>query len=1090
METTDHFEEEWRRRPEVPSVEELTCQQVFLPENIIDEPFLSVDEYLAIHFELIREDACSGLREAVCLMKAHPETEDSDAISVYENVRLIGLTYAKMGVCCKVSFSLNRVGKRIRWKNSKRLVPGSVVCISDDDFKTIKVATVAARPISGLEMDPPEVDLIFNSEDAIIDSSKIMVMVESRNGYYEAHKWTLRALQRMTADNFPLNKHICFLERNVPPPDYVKKAPLFDLSVIFQDNNDKEALEEVDILTDWPKNIQTSLDESQMQALKTILTRRLAIIQGPPGTGKTYTSVLALRALLHNMKEDDPPIVVACQTNHALDQILKAVAKHETNFVRLGGQSKDTEVIKPHTLYELRQKYFINVQGSQYGRSKAKMDRLREKMCEIMEPLKADLLAPQVFRQFEMITEAQFNSFVSGITEWVRSKETDSPEEALKNWLGDSVESINIMKDPFFDAEEGDQDYEAIQELEAEFNAVNTDDTFDDTLKGFSFSVCRSFRVRQPMGVTENDIIEALTIEDVWSIGSHLRPAIYCYLEERAVRKITDEFKSLNRQYEAEAKQFKIARLEKDYWIVSKTKLVGMTTTGLSKYRSLVASIKPKVILIEEAAEGFEGPIAVGCVPSVEHLILVGDHKQLKAHCAVKELEGDPYYLDMSMFERLISNNFPYKVLRKQRRMRSEFRELLTPIYNDTLEDHEVVLGRDPVPGMGSCNLFWWTHNSAEGDEATSKFNRAEAQMLVGFAEYLLLNGVKSENITILTFYIGQRSEISRVIRENVNLRGAHFKLYTVDGYQGEENDIILLSLVRSNPYGKIGFLGAENRVCVALSRAKNGFYIFGNAETVTAINKLWWDVGRTFGTNKIGYQLPVVCANHKERTLIHHSSDWINLDGGCKRDCRGVLPCKHVCRRKCHSFDHKDIMCPEPCSRILPCNHPCDKPCYEDDCHCKQCNQNYYREDVMAQEQNAISKLETQPKNQRAPPIVDTDIRRKLEEPPITTNQRTRAPELPMTLAQRVQRGSAPVPVPKGANQDRRRQQHSLGFNTYDKPGRAGYAHARDSNRGWDDGDRNSGQRKNTEIGMRDPEAEWRTSEDIGEDHGWGPIS
>ena len=50
-----------------------------------------------------------------------------------------------------------------------------------------------------------------------------------------------------------------------------------------------------------------------------------------------------------------------------------------------------------------------------------------------------------------------------------------------------------------------------------------------------------------------------------------------------------------------------------------------------------------------------------------------------------------------------------------------------------------------------------------------------------------------------------------------------------VDNYQGEENDVIILSLVRSNQEGSVGFLGTDNRVCVALSRARNGFYAFGN---------------------------------------------------------------------------------------------------------------------------------------------------------------------------------------------------------------------------------------------------------------------
>lgn len=51
----------------------------------------------------------------------------------------------------------------------------------------------------------------------------------------------------------------------------------------------------------------------------------------------------------------------------------------------------------------------------------------------------------------------------------------------------------------------------------------------------------------------------------------------------------------------------------------------------------------------------------------------------------------------------------------------------------------------------------------------------------------------------------------------------------TVDDYQGEENDYVILSLVRSNQEGKIGFVADENRICVAISRARLGLFIFGN---------------------------------------------------------------------------------------------------------------------------------------------------------------------------------------------------------------------------------------------------------------------
>lgn len=54
-----------------------------------------------------------------------------------------------------------------------------------------------------------------------------------------------------------------------------------------------------------------------------------------------------------------------------------------------------------------------------------------------------------------------------------------------------------------------------------------------------------------------------------------------------------------------------------------------------------------------------------------------------------------------------------------------------------------------------------------------------------------------------------------------------------VDSYQGEENDIVLLSLVRNNIENNIGFLNIQNRICVALSRARNGLYIMGNMDNL-----------------------------------------------------------------------------------------------------------------------------------------------------------------------------------------------------------------------------------------------------------------
>jgi len=188
-------------------------------------------------------------------------------------------------------------------------------------------------------------------------------------------------------------------------------------------------------------------------------------------------------------------------------------------------------------------------------------------------------------------------------------------------------------------------------------------------------------------------------------------------------------------------------------------KVIGCTTTGLAKYRGFISALRPRTLLIEEAAEAIEGAIMGGLVESLEQLILVGDHQQLRAQCTVRALEKAPYFLQVSMFERLINNGFQYVMLNKQRRMIPDIRRLLCiephPFYRG-LQDHESMLDRvhtrPPVPGMGGKDTYFFHHNWPEARSANgSRYNADEAEMMAGFFHYLVYNGVDPASITVLT---------------------------------------------------------------------------------------------------------------------------------------------------------------------------------------------------------------------------------------------------------------------------------------------------------------------------------------------------
>lgn len=150
----------------------------------------------------------------------------------------------------------------------------------------------------------------------------------------------------------------------------------------------------------------------------------------------------------------------------------------------------------------------------------------------------------------------------------------------------------------------------------------------------------------------------------------------------------------------------------------------------------------------------------------------------------------------------------------------------------------------------------------------------------------------------------------------------------------------MILSLVRNNPAGAIGFLKRKNRINVLLSRAKQGMYILGHKPSLCADNRegaLWPRVlAMLDDAGRVGPSLEVCCQVHGNVTTIRDWKDFMELvgDGGCQLACNRALPCGHTCPRSCHCDDpdHLSVQCLKPCTRLHPCGaHPCKQLCYMD---------------------------------------------------------------------------------------------------------------------------------------------------------------
>lgn len=233
-----------------------------------------------------------------------------------------------------------------------------------------------------------------------------------------------------------------------------------------------------------------------------------------------------------------------------------------------------------------------------------------------------------------------------------------------------------------------------------------------------------------------------------------------------------------------------------------------------------------------------------------------------------------------------------------------------------------------------NTNLFFVEHTYREEHikDGKSHQNQHEAMFIVAFCRYLLYQDYKPEQITILTTYTGQLHCLRKLMPAS---QFTGVKVHVVDKYQGEENDIVLLSLVRSNLQGKVGFLNIPNRVCVALSRAKKGLYCIGDGTMLSQV-KLWSNIFYTLREkDQVGNALTLCCQNHPDRQVKAFCAEDFKQapEGGCTQPCEFRLDCGHVCSSVCHPYDpeHKKYKCPKKCQKIL-CDqgHRCTLVCYK----------------------------------------------------------------------------------------------------------------------------------------------------------------
>ena len=257
-------------------------------------------------------------------------------------------------------------------------------------------------------------------------------------------------------------------------------------------------------------------------------------------------------------------------------------------------------------------------------------------------------------------------------------------------------------------------------------------------------------------------------------------------------------------------------------------------------------------VFIDEAAQALEAACWIP-IRRASRVIFAGDHCQLPP--TVKSLEALKGGLGMTLMERIVKNKPEcVSLLQVQYRMNDEIMQFSSDyFYHGQMKSAPEVAHR--LIHEGDAPILWFDTSEIElGEDEKDNFreqfigetfgrvNKGEANLTISLLQiYFQRIGKQrilddSIDVGIISPYRAQVQYLRRLLKKRTFFKPFRhlITVNTVDGFQGQERDVILISLVRANDKGQIGFLRDLRRMNVAMTRARMKLFILGDATTMT----------------------------------------------------------------------------------------------------------------------------------------------------------------------------------------------------------------------------------------------------------------
>lgn len=301
---------------------------------------------------------------------------------------------------------------------------------------------------------------------------------------------------------------------------------------------------------------------------------------------------------------------------------------------------------------------------------------------------------------------------------------------------------------------------------------------------------------------------------------------------------------------------FSVPKFPEDLYLVKKICLANaciIFCTASSSCKMHIEGMNPvQFLVIDEAAQLKECESAIPLqLSGLRRAILVGDSRQLPSMVKSKISENAQY--GRSLFERLLSLGYKTLLLNVQYRMHPS----ISRFPNREFYDKQIIDGpnvKEPNYGKrflhgnmyGSYSFINVTYGKEDFENSSSPKNMVEASVVLELLANLYKESMATKqkvSVGVISPYKSQVFSIQERVGKQFTSGGAsNFSLNvrSVDGFQGSEEDVIIISTVRCNGKGSVGFLSSLQRANVALTRARYCLWILGNASTLLNSDSIW----------------------------------------------------------------------------------------------------------------------------------------------------------------------------------------------------------------------------------------------------------